>query len=237
MTNIPALSVILVTPSSYATLTHTMRFLRAQTLAEQIEVVIVASSQVALALPPGEQGALGGIRVVEAGTPLRLGAAKAAGVAAARAAVVVFAEDHCSPRRNGAALIAAHAEPWAAVGPAIGNANPVSAISWANLLLAYGHWLAPATAGEIADVPGHNSSYKRTLLLAYGEQLSELLEREGTLHADLRVRGHRLYLAAEARADHVNPTLPSAWVPLRFNAGRLYAAVRARGWSPLRRAL
>lgn len=112
-------------------------------------------------------------------------------------------------------------------------------VSWANLLMAYGHWLAPTTAREMDDLPGHNSSYKRDVLRAYGPELADMLEREGTLHADLRRRGERLYLEAAARAHHLNPTRAPAWMLLRFNAGRLFAATRAQNeaWSPLHRLL
>ena len=48
------------------------------------------------------------------------------------------------------------------------NANPKSAISWANLLIEYGPWLDPAPAGKASHLPGHNSSYKRDVLLGYG---------------------------------------------------------------------
>ena len=93
-------------------------------------------------------------------------AARAAGVRAARAPIVAFVEDHCFPQQGwAAALIAAHREPWAAVGPAIGNANPDSAVSWANLLIEYSPWMEPATAGAVEHLPGHNSSYKRNVLL------------------------------------------------------------------------
>lgn len=238
MERTPGLSVILITPHHLRTLRKTLRRLRAQTVAHQIEVVIVAPTLARLGFDERERQGLGQVRLVEAGAELSLGAAKGLGVRTATAPVVAFAEDHCYPAPGWAeALLAAHRGPWVAVAPAIGNANPESAVSWANLLLAYGHWLAPARSREIHDVPAHNSSYKRDALLAFGDALDAMLGREGSLHQALRARGERLYLEGGAEAFHLNPTRTPAWWVLRFNAGRLYAASRvAQGrWSPARR--
>ncbi|NJN16605.1 MAG: glycosyltransferase [Oscillochloris sp.] len=236
----PTMSVVLVTPHRYETLRKVMRRLRAQTIAAQLEVVIVAPSLMRLAFDESERSGFLRVQVVESGESTSLGVAKAAGVRAAAAPVVAFAEDHCYPEPDWAAqLLAAHAGPWAAVAPAIGNANPEEAVSWANLLIAYGHWLAPAVTREIHDVPAHNSSYKRDVLLGYGPELDTMLGREGSLHADLRAQGHKLYITGAARAYHLNPTRAPDWWILRFNAGRLYAATRAagEGWSQARRMI
>jgi hypothetical protein len=150
----------------------------------------------------------------------------------ARAPVVALVEDHCFPAPGWAeALIERHAEGWAAVGPVMANANPQTAVSWANLLTEYAPWVEPAQGGEREHLPGHNGSYKRDVLLSYGDRLEAMLEAESILHWDLRARGHKLYLEPRARSLHLNFTaaLPSA--ALRFNGGRLFAASRARGWT------
>jgi hypothetical protein len=235
MNELPALSVVLVTPHRYDTLRKTMRCLRAQTVASQIEVVIVAPQRASFGYDPNEQNGFYRVQVIETGQSVHLGQAKAIGVRHATAPIVAFAEDHCYPAPRWAAeLLKAHQEPWTAVSPAIGNANPESLFSWANLLIAYGHWLEPATSRPVDDVPAHNSSYKRDALLAFGEELDHsFLGREGSLHQRLKKDGHRFYLEANAQAYHLNPTHPLAWLALRFNAGRLYAATRAEsnGWT------
>jgi hypothetical protein len=253
----PDLSVILIAPHGYEAVRKLVRRLRAQTVADRIELLIVAPRPgeearrpqltrnhptTAGSAPPTavaqEMSSALRVRLVETDDELSLGAAKALGVRQAAAPIVAFAEDHCYPEPDWAeALLAAHAGPWAAVAPAIGNANPETAVSWANLLIAYGHWLAPARSRELPDVPAHNSSYKRELLLAVGPELDALLGREGSLHAELRARGGRFFLAGEARAYHLNPTRFPAWWVLRFNAGRLYAATRAAAWPTPRRLL
>ena len=112
---------------------------------------------------------------------------------------------------------------WAGVG----NANPHSAISWANLLIEYGPWLEPATARAVEHLPGHNSSYKRNVLLEYGPALETMLETESILHWDLRAKGFALLLEPAAKALHLNFTTIGASMRLRFHSGRLFAAARA----------
>jgi hypothetical protein len=212
--------------------------LRAQTVADRIELVVVAPSAAELDLPDDEGEGFAAVRTVETGAPLRyLFLDRAAGIRAATAPLVALAETHCFPDPGWAeALIAAHRGPWAAVGPAVANANP-GTVSWASLLLDYGPWLAPVAGGKMSDVPGHNSCYKRELLLAYGDELEMMLEAEYVLHQDLRARGLLLYLEPAARTWHVNvsriwPALVQA--PL---SARAFATARSKRWSPARRFL
>lgn len=117
------------------------------------------------------------------------------------------------------------------------NANPESSLSWANLVLGYGWWIDPARAGEMNDVPSHNSSYHRLAVANFGEELPGLMVRSGGLHERLRAQGGRMFLAADARIAHVSPSLVTATTDLRFHAGRLYGDERRaqQSWSPVKR--
>jgi GT2 family glycosyltransferase len=236
----PDLTVVLVTPDQYQTLRAVVRHLRAQTARDRLEIVIVAPAREGLGLIETDLEGFVRFRVVEAGTPWSLAKARADGIRAASAPVVALVEDHCFPDPGwAAALIAAHRQPWAAVGPAIANANPRTRLSWANLLIAYGRWVAPEAGAEVDDIPGNNSSYKRALLLEYGSELERMLEREAVLHEDLRAKGHRFYLEPQAKAYHQNASRLTSAIWTRFQAGRLFGAMRARNgrWSLLRRLL
>jgi hypothetical protein len=87
------------------------------------------------------------------------------------------------------------------------NANPYSTLSWINLAIEYGPWLHPVSGGSVDHLPGHNSSYKRDLLLAYGSQLDAMLEAESVLHWELLAKGHQLCLEPAARTYHLNYSL------------------------------
>jgi hypothetical protein len=233
----PALSVIMLTPDSGSSLRRTIQALAAQTVRDRIELVFVAASASALEIDPTVPACFASHQVVEIGAMTSTAVARAAGVRAANAPLVAFAEDHSFPMEGwAAALIEAHLGPWAGVGPVMRNANPGTLTSWANLLVEYAPWLDPIPAGEYEHIPGHNSSYKRSVLLACGDNLADILEAESILQWDLRRRGHRFAIEPAARTRHENFARLGASVPLRFHSGRLFAASRAREWSAARRA-
>ena len=233
----PAMSVIITTPDSYDTIRALVRALRLQTARDALEVVIVAPSVAAIRAGLADLQDFRCWRIVELGVLRSVGQAKTAGIRCATASVVVLTEDHCFPDPGWArGLIEAHRGDWAAVGPAMDNGNPQSLISWADFIIGYGPWFNPPGADEVELLPGHNTSYKRDLLLGYGERLEALLGAESNLHQDLRARGFRLYLEPAAKAFHTNFTKPSRWIPYLFYSGRVFAAERRRNWPPLRRA-
>lgn len=232
----PELSVILAAPDGYGSVRRTVAHLRAQSAVDRLELVLV--------LPPGSEAPvakeLAPFRWLERVDSPRgsIGHANAAGVRRATAPVVVFAEDHCFPEPGwAAALIAAHRDDWAAVGPGVRNANPSTAVSWADFFIGYGPWMLPADRSEADFLPGHNSSYKRSELLACGGRLDDLLEAETLLHWELRQRGRRLLLEPAAAVAHTNFSLWRSWMPIQYFAGRLFGGSRAQTMPAWKRAV
>ncbi|MFZ1744920.1 MAG: glycosyltransferase [Nitrospirales bacterium] len=225
----PLLSVILATPVGYGTIRKTVSHLRSQTARLSLELVVVAPSKALLGLEVDQLNEFAGFQVVEIKRFQSIGQANAAGIRQAVAPIVALAEDHCFPDPQWAEnLISAHQGPWAAVGPGVRNANPNTAVSWADLFIGYGPWLTPAPSREAEFLPGHNTSYKREILLGYGDQLDAMMEAETVLHWDLREKGHRLHMESTASVAHTNFSLWSSWVPAQFYNGRLFAGARAR---------
>ena len=232
------MSVVLVTPDGYDSIRKTMEHLQAQTVCDQLEIVIVAPSAATLDFDPVERAAFDSVRVVEVGEVKSTGRAIAAGVREASSPIVAYAEEHSYPAPGWAeALIKAHRQSWAVVGVAIANANPGNMISWASLFTDFGPWVEPVVAGETSQLAWHHSAYKRAVLLEYGPKLDALLETEGILHKDIRARGYRLYLESAAKTNHVNISLLASYVGAEFHGARMFAANRARGtkWSIFRR--
>ena len=222
------MSVVLVTPDRYDNIRKTMEYLQAQTVCDQLEIVIVAPSAATLDFDPAERAAFDSVRVVEVGEVQSTGRAIAAGVREASAPVVTYAEEHSYPAPGWAeALIKAHRQSWAVVGVAIANANPGNIISWASLFTDFGPWVEPVEPGETSRLAWHHSSYKRAVLLEYGSELDVLLEAEGILHKDLLARGHRLYLESAAKTNHVNISLLASYARAEFHGARMFAANRA----------
>lgn len=233
----PLMSVVLVTPDHFQTIRQTLWRLRRQTVSGALEIVIVAPSREHLGLDESELAVFACYTVVEMGQIKSVGCANAAGIRRATAPIVALAEDHCFPDPDWAEkLIETHRGPWAAVGPAVRNANPRTVVSWADLFIGYNPWLLPTVAREVDFLPGHNSSYKREVLLRYGDALESMMDVETLLHWDLRAKGHRLYLEPAAGVAHTNFSLWSSWIPVQFYSGRLFAGMRAGPLSLWRRS-
>jgi hypothetical protein len=238
--SIPDLSVILVTPGQGQSLLRTIRCLRKQTIASRLEIVIVAPRAELLSLEQSEFDGFAGLKTVSAGQISSVGSAYAHGIRAATAPIVALGEDHSFPHTDWAEmLVSAHLKPWAAVGPQICNANPDGSVATADFLIAYGTWSGTTGAGEVEHLPGHNSSYKRDLLLKLGDSLDVMLETESVLHWRLRGEGHKLYLETRAKTSHVNFSRLLSWARAQFYAGRMFGASRARNqhWSSIRQVV
>jgi hypothetical protein len=222
------MSVVVVTPDGFDNIRKTIEHLRAQTVLDQLEVVIVAPSAANFDCRVGELRNFRKVQVIEVGEIKSTGRAIAAGVRAARAPVVAYAEEHSYPSPGWAeALVNAHQQPWAAVGAALTNANPDNMISWASLFTDFGPWVEPSQAGEIGRLPWHHTAYKRALLLDYGSNLGDMLETESRLHADLQAKGYRFYLEPAAKTNHVNISRLSSYIRAEFHGARMFAASRA----------
>lgn len=233
----PALSVVLPAPRGLEGVRLTLRHLRRQDLAGAVEVVVV--SGLPEPTPVDEElGPFWGWQWVGVASDLPTPGAYAAGVRRATAPVVVLGEDHSFPQPGWAeAILERHRAGWSVVGPAVINANPASAVSWADFVIGYGPWMAPCSGGPARFLPGHNSSYRREVLLGLGGSLEQALAAEAVLHADLARAGHGLYLEPEARTAHVNFSLLGSWLRVQLANGRVFAASRSRRWPWQRRLL
>lgn len=230
--SLPTMSIILVTPTRFDIVARTVRHLQAQTVAAQLELVLVAPSREELNLPAGWEAKSGlhSVSVVEYGPMDTLTRARVAGVRAAHAPIVAIGEDHSFPRPGWAEALLQRYEKgsYGAVGPAMANANPGPA-SWAQIFMTYSRWVHPTEGGEMDDLPGHNGSYQRHLLLEYGDRLEEMMEAESVLHHDLRARGHALYLEPTAITDHIQITRFRSFVDDQLLIGRLWSAQGSLG--------
>ena len=219
-------------PGSYASIRKTIRHLCAQTAKDRLEVVIVTTPGKIQQINSSELAAVGAWQVVTV-PEIRVGAeAWAVGIASAKGAVVVLAEDHSYPEPQWAAtLLEAHRGNYSAVAPAVCNGNPGSLTSWANFLLCFLDWYAPDQDREILSGPGHNTSYKLADLTSYDGHLARLMNPERLLHMDFARNGRRMFLASQACTHHVNISRFPSYVRQSFHGGRVFGAGRRDGWS------
>jgi hypothetical protein len=217
-----------------------VRHLRGQGPVDRIELVIVAPSLARLGADEHELRDFCDVRLIEHNPLAPPGRAFACAVRAATAPVLAVAVDHAYPEPGwGEALIHAHEGRYGAVGAAIANANPDSALSWGNLMVSYGRWVPPVQGGVVDDLPTLNVSFKSAALLELGDELGALIDKGGDLFIELRGRGYDLYLEPAARVRNVNLSRLRETARYRVNFARLLAAVRAEreSWSAARRLL
>ncbi|MDF2773482.1 MAG: hypothetical protein K0S86_2979 [Geminicoccaceae bacterium] len=235
----PALSVILVATHDYPLIRSAVRNLTRQRDVA-VELVIAAPQALVASITEEDRGDLTTFAgwqhvVIPDDTPFD--EARARGVRAARAPIVAFTEDHSFPQPGwAAALVAAFSDGVSVVGPVVENANPGSAVSWANFLLEYGEWMPPGRPHGHAHLPGHNSAYRRDVLLALDDRLTRMIEAESVLHWALAGDGHRLAQEPRAVTRHTNFSRFTPSVELRYHLGRQFAARRSGQWSVARRA-
>ena len=240
MSETPDLSVVLVAASGMASIGRTMAALRAQTIAQRLEVLLVAPTASEINSDLLGAASFAALRTVGVGPIVKRGEAAAAGILAASCTVVALIEDHSFPEPEwAAALLAAHAGPWIGVGPAVENANPGTVVSRVVFWLSYIALSGPQAAGPREGLAWHNSSYKRDALAAYGDRLGTLLEWEANLQADLRSHGFELYFEPAARTHHVNVSSIASALALHFTRGRIFGGMRAEQerWPAWRRGV
>jgi hypothetical protein len=231
----PLLSVVLVLGRVRRRAVAALHSLLEQDLVEDMEVLVL---DLAGPEPPPLDGAdHPGVRVVALPAGTSFGEARAHGVRSARATVVAFLEEHATVFAGWAReVVRAHRGPWAGVGGEVFNLNSGVGFSNAVHLASYLRWLPPAPRGESDLLPGHNSSYRRELLLAFGEELEELLQAEPVLQGRLLQAGHRLLVEPDVKLAHLNENMLRGLSGTYF-FGRCFASARTRsGWSSWKRA-
>ena len=232
------LSVVLVT-DHFRTIARVVREFGAQTIRQQVEVVIVCPSVRALEADAQALDGFASAVMVETGSIHPMSTARAAGVQATSAPVIFLGETHSFPSPEFAAsLLVRHAAPWDVVVPGLDNANMDGPMSWAAFLMDYGYWMRHLPEGEIASAPTWNVAYKREALLELGEGLGAALTSGDGLLATLRARGRKIYFEPAARLDHVNVSRTlKQWADERYLSGLLIGATRRRRWPAYRSVL
>jgi hypothetical protein len=236
---IPDLSVILVTFGTYQTIKYTLATIHAQTIRDRIEVIIIApTDEATFGLDRTAVNEFSNCRFVGVAETDSLGACCALGFQQAEASFVTQIEDHVFLMPDWAEKVLAVAqanETYAVVGSRFDNANPATLLSQSDFLVSYGEWAAPVDSGVLDLLPGHNSVYRRDVLLAYGDDLPRMLDSQTVLMWDLRSQGHQLYFEADAVLYHMNFSAFEPWLRAVFFAGRILAARRTQGWPTWKR--
>jgi hypothetical protein len=211
-----------------------LRCLLNQTLIDELEIVLVDFAD-AEPLPGSDHPSVRLFREVKQRS---IGQLRADYIAHAKAPIVAFYEDHVTvDNRWTEAILTAHMNDVVGVGGEVHNGNADQGISDVCWLFSYGRWLPPVPHGAATLLPGNNASYKRDILLSYGELLPSLLEIDMLLQQQLSKDGYSLMLEPTIKFAHSNEITVSSlckgyyWFNRCLGNARLYMGL----WSPYKR--
>lgn len=231
----PLLSVILAT-DTLERVERVIESLAAQTIAKQIELVLVTTSRIDESVRGGIAKSLHSVKLINVESIVPLSVARATGVRASAAPFIFIAETHAYPDPALAEkLIAALSAEWSLAVPGFRNANPNSGLSWAGFLSDYGAWSQNLEKGEIHRPPSHDAAFRRSVLLEFGDRLDKALTFGDELYTTLQARGQRSYFEPGAGIQHVNISRFRSFVRERYLSGVLIGGYRSERWSLSRR--
>lgn len=240
MRNAPKLSIILLLSRRYAWLRRTIHHWASQGEVGAIEVIIVRPIERRdAAIVRADLSPFWGSQVIDVPSMESVADGFVAGVRAARGPIVMLAEDHAFPEPGlAAAMLEAYDDPRiVAAGPVMCNANPVTRASRSAFVVAFSAVGFARATRAARSLGGHNASYRRDTLLAFGDDLPELYRSERVLQFEIEARDGEMMLVAGPRMAHYNF---SRWRPMivhAFTGGRLFGAQRCRAWGWPRRLL
>jgi hypothetical protein len=240
MSEFPQLSMCMLTDDTYETCRRSMSYLLQQTAIDQVEMIIVGPYREQIAADEEELSRFHSYQIVEVGDVKSTGHGMAAGFMAARAPYVCYIEEHdFSPPELAEVIIREfNDKQHVALGWAMTPSNP-GLVAWANIYGQFAGVVAPLESGPATRLGGHHGAYKRSMLVDYGDRLTDLLSNEAVLHADLHQRGKPMYVTGDVVVRHAQISDFPSLMRHEFIGQRLYAATRveAMGWSVFRRML
>lgn len=229
------LSVVIASHGAAGALADCLSSLKPQNLDGRAEIIVADDSTDRSIKIIEEQ--FPDVRVVSRSGPALIPELWARGAAAARGATIAFTTADFVPAPDWIAQIRRHhALGYEAVGGAIENGAPSSAVQWAVYFCRYAAYMPPFSPRTTDQIAGDNASYQRAAL----ERCADLTARgfwEYSVNERLRRDGRALLLTPALRVTHA--CAPRAWqfCRQRFAHGRVFGAQRAAAASTARRAV
>lgn len=222
-------------PYSFERLRNTLASVRAQTIREQIEIILVHGPDGASEIDAAQFRQFHSFRALEVPNDFNLAEAFAGGFAAATAPLLTYVEDHVTLNPEWAeAIVEAHRGPWVAVAPVMKNANdPRSAIARATFLAGFVTWYGEDRRRQVSSGPGHNTIYKRSALEPFRSRLVELYASERNLFYLLEASGGKMVIEPRAVTSHVNISKLRPALAHAYYGGKLFGGRRASTMGPL----
>ena len=217
-----AASVVVLSYNSARTIRKSLDSLSAQQTTFPYEVIVVDSSNDETARVVAAEYSW--VRLVKLSRRSFPGQTRNIGIQHARGEIIAFLASDCIADPNWLqARVDAHREGFAAVGGIITNANPDSAIGWANYLLEYVFSLPNRPRELIKGKIIHNLSYDIELFRSYGLFPPDLPLGEDTVfNRKLMLKDVPVLFEPAVKTGHINPTSIIALVGHHYGHGKYF---------------
>ncbi len=238
MSKEPKLSIVIASYNSAMTVGACLDSLIAQECDSAFEVIVVDSSSdgtaelIAKGFPNVKLHAFKERKFV--------GDARNIGIAAARADLVAFIDADCTAERDWVEkILEAHKSPHLAIGGAIANGNPNSAVGWAAYFTEFNQWIPKTPAHLSIDIAGANMSYKKKVFADLGSFIEGTYCSDTEFHWRLKSSGKSLFFDPSIRINHRNIDKLGDLLRHELHHGQSFARVRvkAKEFSVLRRSI
>ncbi len=234
----PTISAVVVVGKQRERAGRALRSILSQDGFDQAEVVMVDTQPKYTPVPGSDHPS---VHVIYPEKGCTFGEARAAGVHHARGKYVAFLEEHSLAFPGWLkGTMDALSGSWVGVGPEMHNANAGQGISDAVWLMNYpATWRPPAAHRTTRGIPGHNSSYRRDVLVSMNHELAPMLHSEVMLHWKFEEMGLEIGIDPAIKASHLSETTLRHVVFGYYFLHRHFGAARATvwGWSFFTRIL
>jgi glycosyltransferase involved in cell wall biosynthesis len=234
----PVLTVVLIAGNRRERVQRMLRSVLEQDIADQIVIIVYdRADRPARDLPELNRSNIVYEAVDRQST---LGPLQKRATLAATTDIIAFIEEHVVvPPGWARESLRLHAEGYTGVTGIFVPGNPQH--RWARIAfsITYGNYMLPKQAGETIDLPGDNSTFVRSKLLKFEDELDVLLNSDILLIRRLAADGDKLYRAADLTLKHWNETeFFAGWVGL-FYWNQMYICNRlaVEKWSLTHRVL
>ncbi len=221
------LSVIITTYGAEGTVARCLESLRAQTLRDPFEILLVDSGTDATARIVRER--FPEVTLLTFEDRKYCGDARNIGIQAAAGEIIAFLDADCVAAPDWAeAILSAHERHAAPlIGGVVDNGNPGDYSGWAYYFSEFAAWQPGMPEGEVGEIPGCVLSLKRWAFVRYGPFIEGTYCSDSALHWAMARDGHLPRFVPEIRISHLNPTGVARLVGHARSHGRNFGTVRA----------